>query len=382
MPSLWYLLILLQPVAPGGEAAGTVWGDLGVTSPFGWAPAILLGGPVLVAVVLLVLYVRTAREHRRALMAPPVWLLPYLERPSEADSDWHAPEPDADHAELEEVRLESTGRLARRKRGLLIGLGLNFVAAWAAAGAYLYTGSRSVDFQELPPSIALGASVDTITFQGIEGPGIPETEPPAAATPATTLDSAQLRARREQQALVARRRDSLADVRRRDSIAVVQAVAVRVRDSVAQAMRDSIARVQAAVPAPVPPPPPPPPPPLAAPTIDPAVELARATTVIRARMQALATAINGGTGVQGLLTAGPERERFLRFVEQRTPTGEVERVPEPTMSATRAETVVTLQFQWRGPFGDTRRGVGRFQVEATRVDGAWQVSRLIALNTP
>jgi hypothetical protein len=339
---------------------------------------------VLVAVVLVWLYARTAREHRRALMAPPVWLLPYLERPSEADSDWRPPAPDADHAELEELRLESTARLARRKRSLLVGMGLNFVAGWAAAAVYLYTGSRSVEFEELPPTVALGASVDTATFRGIEGPGDAQEEPRVPEVQEAPPDTAQLRIRREQQALFARRRDSLAEVRRQDSIAMVEAVALRVRDSVAQVVRDSIRRAQAAaVPASVPPPLPPPPPPApAAATVDPAVELARAAAVIRARTEALATAIDGRAGLQGLLTAGPARERFLRFVEQQAPTAAVDRVPDPTMSTDRAEAEVTLQFQWRGPFGDTRRGVGRFQVEAIRVDGVWQVARLVALNTP
>ncbi|HUG27876.1 MAG TPA: hypothetical protein VMK53_06220 [Gemmatimonadales bacterium] len=390
MPSLSYLLTLLQPAAPGGGAVGALWGGAaGATSPFGWAPVILLGGPLLVAVVLLWLYARTAREHRRAVMAPPVWLLPYLERPSEADSDWRPPPPDADHAELEQLRQESTAQLARRKRGLLIGLGLNFVAAWAAAGAYLYTGSRSVEFQELPPTVALGASVDTLTFQGIEGPGtlVDDPAPPPPPLPAAptdvTPDTAQLRIRREQLALSARRRDSLAEVRRRDSIAMVEAVALRLRDSVAQVVRDSITRAQAAVvPAPVRPPPPPPPPPPPAPSVDPAVDLARAVAAIRARAEALAAAINARAGLPGLLTAGPERERFLRFVEQRSPAAAVDRVPAPTVVTSRAETVVTLELQWRGPFGDTRRGAGRFQVEAVRVDGAWQVARLVALNTP
>ncbi|MFN2317563.1 MAG: hypothetical protein ABR551_04885 [Gemmatimonadales bacterium] len=393
MPSVTRLLTLLQPAAPGGEAAGALWGNgLGATSPFGWAPVILLGGPVLVAVVLLWLYARAARDHRRALMAPPVWLLPYLERPSEAAaSDWHPPAPDADHAELEELRLASTARLAWRKRALLVGLGLNFVAGWAAAGVYLYTGNRPVEFQELPPTVALGASVDTSTFQGIEGPGTLDAEPPARAVeggpPVASPDTAQMRLRREQQARFVSRRDSLAEVRRLDSIALVRAVAQRVRDSVALAVRDSITQAQAAAvnlpaPRPAPPPAPPPVPPPAAPTVDPAVELARATAVIRARAEALAGAINGRAGLQALLTAGPERERFLRFVEQQAPTGAVERAPAPTVSGSRAETVVTLQFQWRGPFGDTRRGVGRFQVEAVRVDGTWQVARVVALNTP
>ncbi len=385
MPSLSYPLILLQPAAPAGEAAGALWGGgVGATSPFGWAPVILLGGPLLVAVVLLWLYARTVREHRRALMAPPVWLLPYLERPAEAGTDWRPPPPDADHAELEELRQESTARLARRKRGLLIGLGLNFVAAWAAAAVYLYTGNRSVEFQELPPTVALGASVDTLTFEGIEGPGnlvADPASPPPAARADVTLDTAQVRIRREQQVQFARRRDSLAELRRRDSMATVEAVALRVRDSVAQMVRDSITRAQAAVvPAPVPPPPPPPPP--AASTVDPAVDLARAVAVIRAQADALAAAINGRAGLSGLLTAGPERERFLRFVEQRSPTAAVDRVPAPTVAASRAETEVLLELQWRGPFGDTRRGVGRFQVEAIRVNGAWQVARLVALNTP
>ena len=383
MPSLSCLLTFLQPAAPGGVAAGALWGDgLGAASPFGWAPVILLGGPVLVAVVLLWLYARTARAHRRALMAPPVWLLPYLERPSEADSDWRPPAPDADHTELEELRLESTARLARRKRGLLIGLGLNFVAGWAGAAVYLYSANRGVEFQELAPSPVLGASLDTTRFQGLEDAGALEQDqdlaPVPVATEAVPVDTARLRIRSE---FLARRRDSLAEMRRLDSLAVLEEVAQRVRDSVTQALRDSITQAQAAaVPAPAPPPPPPPPPPTA-PAIDPAVELARAAAVIRARVEALATAINGRAGLQGLLTADPARERFLRFVEQQSPTVAVDRVPEPTMSTDRAEAEVTLQFQWRGQFGVSRREVGRFRVEAGLVNGAWQVVRLVPLNT-
>lgn len=384
MPSLLRLLTNLQPAAPGGQAAGALWGEgLGATSPFEWAPVILLGGPLLVAVVLLWLYARAAREHRRALMAPPVWLLPYLERPSGSDSDWRPPAPDADHAELEELRLESTARLARRKRVILVGLGLNFLAAWAAAGVYLYTGSRRVEFQELPPTIAVGASVDTTSFQGIEGPGTLGAELVPPGPPDAPPDTAQARIRREQQARFVQRRDSLAEVRRLDSVAVVAAVAQRVRDSVARAVRDSITQAQAAaVPAPAPPPAPLPAPPAAAPAVDPTVELARAAAVIRGRAEALAAAINGRTGLQGLLAAGPERERLVRFVEERTPTVSLDRAPDPTLSSERAESVVTLQFQWRGPFGDTRRGVGRFQAEAIRVNGVWQAARLVALNTP
>lgn len=381
MPSLPPLLALLQPAAPVGEAGGALWGDgLGAASPFGWAPVILLGGPVLVAVVLLWLYARTARQHRRALMAPPVWLLPYLERPAEAEGVWRPLAPDGDHAELEELRLESTARLARRKRVLLVGLGLNFVAAWAAAAAYLYSGNRSVEFQELPPSVPLESSVDTSAFQGVEGPGRPaiETDSPSPAPAAAPPDSMAERIRREQQARFVRRRDSLAEVRRQDSIAVVAAVALRIRDSVAQALRDSIARAQVAVPAPAPPPPAPPP----APAPDPAVELARAAAAIRARAEALAAAINGRAGLQGILTAGTERDRFLRFVEQQAPTVALQRVPDPAMSPDRAEAEIAFEFRWRGQFGVSRREVGRFQVEARRVNGAWQVARLVPLSTP
>lgn len=381
MPSLRFVLTLLQATAPGGEAAGAMWADgLGSASPFGWAPLILLGGPALVAVVLLWLYARTARQHRRALMAPPVWLLPYLEQPAEAVAGWSPPAPDADHAELEEIRLDSTARLARRKRILLVGLGLNFVAGWAGAAVYLYTGNRPVEFQELSPGAVLGASVDTAAFLGIEGPGVVEAEPVPVPPPDAAVDTAQQRARREQQALFIRRRDSLAEARRLDSLAVVEAVAQRVRDSVAQALRDSIARVQAAaVPAPVPPPPPPP---VATPARDPAVERARATEVIRTRVGALAAAINGRAGLSGLLAAGPERERFLRFIQEQAPTASVDHVPEPELSADHAEAVVTLQLQWRAQFGVSRREVVRFQVEASLLNGAWQVARLVPLNTP
>src|SRR5690606_28312790 len=110
---------------------------------------------------------------------------------------------------------------------------------------------------------------------------------------------------------------------------------------------------------PVPLPPPPPPP-------DPAVERARATAAIQAGAEQLMAAVNARSdGLSASLSSGAGRDRLLRFVQDRSPTASLLRVAAPTLSAGRAASVVTMQFQWRGPFGDTRREDGRFEVEAS-----------------
>ncbi len=382
------LLALLQ--APGASGAGM--GEAGVAqvlgegSGFPWVPALLLATPALVAIVLVWLYIRTARRLRRAQLAPPVWLLPYLEKPAGEAPAWPPAAPEADELAEQEARQESVALLGRRKRAILAGLALNFVAGWAVAGVYLFESKRSVDFHELPPTASLGASVDTAQFEGLETAGqgsTPGTAPPGAGDePAGPLDTAAARLRQEQRLAFFRRRDSLAEVRRLDSIAIAAQEAQRIRDSVARAVQDSIARELAArpAPAPSPAPAPPPPPPPAPPPLDPAVDRQRAGGLLHGAAESLVSAINSRQGVAELLSAGPRRDRLVQFVSERSPAASLVSVAEPTVAGDRAEAVAVIQFQWRGPLGDPRRQSGRFRAEATRGAGAWRLTSLAPLD--
>lgn len=375
MPSSPVPLATLLQAVPAG--VGTAAPEAAI--PGAWAPLLLLGLPVAVALLLVVLYVRTARLHRRALMAPPVWLLPYLEQQGEAPGSGPAalPAPDADHVALEEIRVESTARLARRKRVLLAGLALNFVAGWAGAAVYLYSANRQVEFQELPTLAGsrLEDVVDTAAFRGLEDR--PEEDAPVtgAAPTVEAVDTAALRLRRERLALLAdRRRDSLAEVARLDSIALAEQIARRVRDSIAQAVQDSLARAAAVVP------PPPPPPPSRPAEPDPALLRDRAIATLRGSAEALTAAIAGRQGLGALLGSGPAPSRFVRFVEESRPTARLEGVEAPVLSGSTATAVALVRLEWRGGFGQARSEVGRFRLEAEREGEGWRVLRAVPLS--
>jgi hypothetical protein len=371
------LLQLADPLAP--DTATRIPG-LTDGASFPWVPVLLLGVPAGIALVLLWLYVRTARQHRRAMLAPPVWLLPYLEQ-AETGGGRSPPVPDPDHLALEEERLASAASLARRKRVLLMALGLNFIAAWAGAGVYLWGASRMVEFSELPATLGVGPSVDTLAFRGLEGRGeeMPNRDDaaPAVSPVAAPVDPEALRLRRERQAAFLRRRDSLLEVQRLDSIRLAEAIAQRVRDSIAQVVLDSLARAVAQAAPPVPPAPPAPPPP---PARDPDADRARAGAVVARAAEQLVAAVNQRAGLSGLLAAGSRRDRFLQFVEEHGPTATLGGVGEPVVSGDGFEAVVTIQFQWRGPFGDTRRRPGRFQVAGQAGGETWRVTGIVPLD--
>jgi hypothetical protein len=394
MPVVSPLIAVVQARGAAGMDRGgdSSWaGGLEVGGAIPWAPILIVGIPAAVAIALVWLYFRTATRLKQAQLAPPVWLLPYLAQASEAPPSWPPREESAETAlELAE-HAESVGRLAQQKRAILLGLALNFVAGWAMAGMYLYESRRGNEFAELPGSSRLETSVDTLGYVGLEGrepapdrggasaavdpeflrpaaPPPPPVQPPAPPTLAALPPSPPPGERPPLSPT--RRRDSLLAARRIDSLAMAAALAAQLRDSITQAIRDSVARAtppSAPLPRVVPPPAPPPPPPP-----DPGVELARANEVVRAGANALIAAIRAREGVGDLLAPGSARDAFLRFVQQSGPSASLVSVPDAILSGSRAEATVTIQFQWRGSFGDTRRRSGRFQAVAVREGGVWR----------
>jgi hypothetical protein len=110
------------------------------------------------------------------------------------------------------------------------------------------------------------------------------------------------------------------------------------------------------------------------------VELARAGEAIRAGAGALVAAIEAREGVGMLLAAGNARDDFVQFVQQSRPSASLVSVPDAIASGSRAEATVTIQFQWRGAFGDTRRRSARFQAAAVREGGAWRPVPFVVLD--
>lgn len=102
-----------------------------------------------------------------------------------------------------------------------------------------------------------------------------------------------------------------------------------------------------------------------------------ATAELSAGIQRLVSAVNARQmGVAaGLYSPAPaearRRERFLDFIREFGPTVSVERSDAPTMAETSAESVVTLQFVWRGDFGVDRRKSVRLSALARRDGDRW-----------
>lgn len=373
----------------GGTGAGL---DLGGSVAFPWVPLLLLAVPALVAVGLIWMYFRTARRMRQAQLAPPVWLLPYLEQQSEEPPKvWPPTQSSADIAADLAERADSVGRLARRKRAILLGLALNFVAGWAAAGAYLYESKRGGEYQELPSTSSLASSLDTMSFAGLEEGGDlreegvdgPTALPGQARPDSLPADTAAVRLRNEQRLAFFRRRDSLAEVARADSIALAEQAAIRIRDSIAELVRDSIARAAAlrppvVVPTPAPPPPPPP----APPPPDPAVELAQARDVLTAGARSLVGGMGSSQVVSESVVPGSVRQQFAAFLAENRPTVALASLEEPVLRDGQASAVLVVQFQWRGSFGDTRRRSVRFRAEASRGNTGWRLVSFTALDDP
>lgn len=376
MGSLAVLATSLQPLDPSGLDTVTPIAGAAGGEAVNWVPVLLLGVPTGIAILLIWFYARTARQHRRAMLAPPVWLLPYLEHGGSAPASSPPAKFDADHVALEEERLASTAALARRKRLLLAGLGINFVAGWALAGVLLFASSKHVDFEQLPATLVVGPSVDEARFEGLEDRA-PEARPGEAASP--VIDTAAERIRRAQQAAFIRRRDSLLAAERADSVALADAIARRVRDSMVAVLQDSLARVRASVPAVAVAPPPPPPPP-APPAPDPVRERERALAVIDEAGARLIAAVNARDDALAMVSPGSARDRLLQFVREQGPSADRVSLDVDTADLTRLVAILTVQFQWRGSFGDTRRRAARFQLEATRAGEAWVVSRLVPLD--
>jgi hypothetical protein len=123
-PSPLALLQVADPSGFGGDGAARVF-DTGATFP--WVPVLLLVVPAVVGVGLILMYLRTVRRMRQAQLAPPVWLLPYLEHTEHGPPVWPPTESSEELTTELAERAESVGRLARRKRAILVGLALNFV---------------------------------------------------------------------------------------------------------------------------------------------------------------------------------------------------------------------------------------------------------------
>lgn len=91
---------------------------------------------------------------------------------------------------------------------------------------------------------------------------------------------------------------------------------------------------------------------------------------------AVGQARSGSTGAlsgQILASDGPARD-LLRFVQQSKPDASVLRVGEVTVRNGTAQADATLQLEWRGDFGVTRRGSVRVRLLAREGEDGWSVA--------
>jgi hypothetical protein len=333
----------------------------------------------LIFVILLVLARRAVAEERQYAVSPPLWLLPDsgpYGKPGAGDAAPVQPalkyEP-----ELEEADRYQRAQLKRRKRSLLQALVGSLVfaassAAWVigtrpAQGqvpAFIFIDSNDPESRASRNLItsadtALTAAAATIPLDSIDVALLPRPVAPARPGPtARALPPAETR---------------------------TLGPGIRlVRPDSAAATRDT-ARTEVVPPAPPPPvpspapPPPPPPPEPVTPVRDPAVDRARAQSLIQDAAARLVAAINARRSsdvamlVPEALAGNLERrDRFLKLIKDFGPRASIAGVDEATMGEDRGEASIAIAFSWRGDFGVDRKKSGRLVAFVRRDGETWR----------
>jgi hypothetical protein len=344
--------------------------------------------PLLIAVLsglgvvaLTVLLVQVARQERRKLVAPPLWLLPFI-----GPSKTAPPRPQAAVAslryepELEEADLRVREQLRHKKQRL----------AYALAVSVTVTGAASVwsarTFPRSPP-VPVYVSVDPGEV-GELPPG--SLEAPADRIPPDTPIGVRLDSVRERPRVAPQNSAS------NPKLPAVAAETPRSRTD-SQTTKATAGSTMVALPSPAPAPAPPPPaapppapapvPPPTPPPADPkkpvassADEKARGAAMLADLAGRLVAAINHRDLVQleallpAALSPDPERSaQFLKLVKEFGPRASLDGIEDPTFAEESAEATFNLSLTWRGDFGVVRKKAGRFQGRLGRHEAVWKV---------
>jgi hypothetical protein len=344
--------------------------------------------PLLIAVLsglgvvaLTVLLVQVARQERRKLVAPPLWLLPFTGPYKTA-----SPRPQAAvtplryEPELEEADLRVREQLRHKKLRLAYALAVSVIVTGAAGVWSARTFPRS-------PPVPVYVSVDPGEV-GQPQPGYLEA-PPDKIVPdepfAVRLDSVRERPRVAPQ-------NRASDPKLPPRVAVTPTI--RADSQPAKAIAGStVVLLPSPAPAPAPPPaaapspapalvPPPTPPPAEPrqPAGSSAEEKARAAAMLADLAGRLVAAINDRDLVrlEALLPAtlspdGERRARFLKLVKEFGPRASLDGIEAPTLAENSAEATFNLSLSWRGDFGVARKKAGRFHGRIGRQEAVWRV---------
>ncbi len=334
----------------------------------------------LIFVILLVLLRRAVAEERQYAVAPPLWLLPDAGPYGKPAAGEAAPvqPPLKYQPELEEADRYQRAQLKRRKRSLLQAL-VGSLAITGSSAAWVI-GTRPAQGQ-VPAFIFIDSNDPESRASRSQIASSDTALTAAAAT--IPLDSIDL-------ALLPRPVDP---VRLGPTARALPPPGTRIpgpgispfRPDSAVTTRDT-ARTEAAppatpppVPSPAPPPPPPPPPEPVVPVRDPAVDRARAQSLIQDAAARLVAALNARRSADVAMLV-PEamagdlgrRERFLKLIKDFGPRASIAAVDEATMGDERGEAGIAIAFSWRGDFGVDRKKTGRLVAVVRRDGETWR----------
>lgn len=346
-------------------------------------PVIAVLGSGLALALFVVMVRRAHSEERRFAVAPPLWLLPDAGPYGKALTVGGAvPPPLKYDADLEEADRLQRDRLKRRKRGLL----------QAMVGSLALTGSSTAWVLGTKP---VASQVPAFIFIDSTDPAMPARSTLAVAgDPAIVEPGAAIGGDSALRVAPVIRQDTARVQRNSTALALTPArtrpadtgQSSRGRDSVpvsADTAHPGVALpAPAPSPSPAPPPlplPPPAPPAVVAPARDPAVDRARAHTVLEEAAGRLVAAINAKRiGDVALLLpesmAGDlgRRERFLKLIKDLGPRASLVGVDEAVVTDELGEARVAIAFAWRGDFGVDKKKIGRFLAVVGRAGDAWR----------
>lgn len=342
--------------------------------------------PLLIAVLsglgvvaLAVLLVRVARQERRNLVAPPLWLLP-LTGPSEPTSGGIEPPrpPLRYEPEVEEAEFRERERLRQRKQHLAFAL-VTAVAVTVTSGTWA---ARSFPWSpDVPVFVAVNPG---------DGAQLPPAAPEAPADTIAPDEPVVVRLDSVQNRTHLAPRNSVSDLKGPPTVAVAPPSRTDSQPKTAPAGSTMVA-IPSQAPAPPPaaaPPPRPAPVPPPAPSLvepkqpvrSPVDEMARATAILAELAGRLVAAINEQdlTRLEALLPAAlaqdaGRRAQFLKLVKEFGPRASLDGIGDSTVAEDRAEATFTLSLSWRGDFGVARKKTGRFLGKIGREGVVWQV---------
>ncbi|MGH7560514.1 MAG: hypothetical protein ACRENB_05790, partial [Gemmatimonadales bacterium] len=228
------VVVAIQAVPPARPDASV--GD-------GLAAVLVLGLPIVGAIVLITLYLNARREVRRGELQAPLFLLPYIAgtAPSGALERWEQ-RVDPDDLEVEHRRQMQLESARRRSQRLLYAVGANVLLLWVAGAWFVGRDRPDQRGPELAPVFAVQEEPVPSTPSG-ESPGESALDSDTAAAILVRPEPRLPPDRAERPRAETPSRSTVSSPAREPSPAVTErafGAGVNVRESVPPAPRDSV----------------------------------------------------------------------------------------------------------------------------------------------